>query len=209
MKFVGSPTQISIGKELTPSLEQTGEGLDVRGENVRKIVIVEGPDNSGKSTLIELLVKTYRAIKGQDPHVEHSPSKLVVEGKHREWLQWIEDTLNRESDSIYDRHSIISEAVYGPILRDTDLLSTTRYLDRLKRLGPLIIYCKPPLERILETTKPEMEGVQERLKDLALSYDMHMTNLRLDGIQICVYDWTDRMSAQKALITFRNFFAVR
>jgi len=149
------------------------------------MIIIEGMDNSGKSTL----AATLSASTGTP--IEHSPSHLVRDGKFDEWLFWIEWSMLREREHyIFDRHPITSEPVYGPVLRKVDLLSTTHYLVELQRLEPLIIFCRPPTENIFNFQKEEAEGVIEHKVELLHAYDDFMSKLMQARFHVHKYDYT-------------------
>ena len=149
------------------------------------MIIVEGVDNSGKTTLIHQIQSAVNLPS------EHSPSKLIIDGHIEEWLLWIEWTLVSEAASyIFDRHPIISEPIYGPVLRNINLLSTTDYLERLLKTQPMIIFCDPPKHVILERPKEEMENVQENIPTLIIRYRRFMTLLDKQGFFVLRYDYT-------------------
>lgn len=160
------------------------------------MIIVEGMDNSGKTTLIEN-IKDGLETQGVQGHFEHSPSHLIATGRIQDWLTWIEISLLPDNQKyVYDRYPVLSEIVYGPILRGSNLLSTTDHLERLKLLKPLIIYCRPDDDTIFDFRKPEMKGVKENRDQLLAGYDRMTRSLYTHGFDIHMYNFKDPKSKQ-------------
>jgi len=66
---------------------------------------------------------------------------------------WVDNNLEEGfQHTIFDRHRLISETIYGPVLRKqqqpgfTDIGWLGPRLERFYSLEPIIIYCLPPLE---------------------------------------------------------------
>lgn len=149
------------------------------------MIIIEGMDNSGKSTLAEFIGSRTRVP------VEHSPSELVRSGRYEEWLYWIEwSLLGERGHYVFDRHPILSEPVYGPVCRGRNLLETTSYLIELKERDPFILYCRPPDEKIFNFEKEEADGVIEHAVELLNAYDDFFHKIIQSGFDVYVYDYT-------------------
>ena len=100
------------------------------------IIIIEGPDGSGKTTLAEQLSRQtgYRMIHRSQPKSEEE-KKLMM----GEYLQLIKNNKN----VIFDR-CWYSEMAYGPVMRDASVIRYPEMyeLERmLAKNGALIIYC--------------------------------------------------------------------
>jgi hypothetical protein len=103
------------------------------------MIIVEGMDNTGKTTLIETLakhfnlptVKSYRPFTREDIYALHS------------WISAAPQTV------ITDRHPSISDLVYGPTIRG----STPSSLKVAKscRMNNYLIFCRPPTDNVFGT----------------------------------------------------------
>jgi hypothetical protein len=147
------------------------------------MIVVEGMDNSGKTTLGETLSERFNY-----PLV-HSP------GYCPEMLPWAKDSLLSKKLKIYDRHPCISERVYGAVLRGKDEFKSL-WGEQIKRLfidkKPLIIYCKPPNSVIVRDLSKQMEGVEENSLKLICAYNRVMHELRLQGLLVIVYDFTEQ-----------------
>lgn len=152
------------------------------------MIVVEGMDNTGKTTLVNKLAEEF------DLKVVKSPGP-VDQGLENS-LKWMQETLeNKDLQVIYDRYPLISERIYGPIIRKKDILAP--YWDKLVRKfllrEPLLIYCRPPIKDILNFGEREqMEGVIERAEELAELYDEYMKWFsKKMGTRFVVYNYRD------------------
>jgi GTPase SAR1 family protein len=105
------------------------------------MIIVEGPDGSGKSTLVNRL--------SFDLNLE----SYHMGGKPRSGLEVLKraakSTFLLTQPCVQDRSTLISECVYGWALRDTSPYLDWREVKALLRaLNPVIIYCRPPVEKL-------------------------------------------------------------
>lgn len=153
------------------------------------MIIVEGPDGAGKSTLINHLYTTFKL------DVIHTPGPMP---DLYLWLleQGLERTRNEKPPKIYDRF-FISETIYGPILRDqvgyppffTDFF--LRYV--LQPIHPLVILCLPTLAIVKDSVmnQPQMAGVIDNIDAIYNAYlDALPLWKRIFGDDFITYDWT-------------------
>ena len=131
------------------------------------MIIVEGPDNSGKTTLISQLAKDLNrvTIKGIRPQTFW---------EIKTWCQVIEKF---PWPVILDRFPLISEPVYGPIIRGVSLITREEALIELKLLNPIIIYCRPSLSIIKDFQLPQMAGVPNHIDKIVNAYDDWMVQI--------------------------------
>lgn len=154
-------------------------------------LVVEGPDGSGKSTLIEKLELVYgcQAFHGG------GPPKTVTELVHR-----IEDSPTKSF--ILDRWAAISEQVYGTLGTRKQLLPNSVLTDAIKVHNPLIIYCRPPFETLVENKKylnrkkahkdiEHCKDVDDNFVVIVHKYDKLMSDLRDQGRLVLTYDYTN------------------
>ena len=141
------------------------------------MLVFEGPDNSGKTTLAsyvshELGIPLYHFGK---------PPKNVKDLEQR-----IEFLLNNHDQYIFDRIPLVSEPVYS-VLRDHNMMNLlsgeAEYYTIFRELNPLLIYCRPPTEVILEghVGKPDEDlvhvfMVEENARLLIKRYDAVMSS---------------------------------
>lgn len=93
-------------------------------------IIVEGADNTGKSTLVRELAKH----TGMDVKYGEGPEKFDGEIIQRAWRYLKMD------NTIFDRHPIISQPIYGKFKPDATQIPP-EYARQLYRTEPLMIHC--------------------------------------------------------------------
>lgn len=153
------------------------------------MIVVEGPDGAGKSTLVRKLMTEFNLPM-------HERASEGVAGPVSDLFGWAHRDVVSMADqeiSVYDRHPLISEYVYGPICRSTlppgFTTSTAHALVRMMAMHALVVLCRPPSERLKASVAPErdMPGVTEHIERIASAYDA----LRIfwPG-QILSYDYT-------------------
>lgn len=133
--------------------------------------IFEGPDGAGKSfTALEVS----RAV-GLPIHHSGGPPK-----SRQEMFNRVERLLTKDN-IIFDRFPLISDHVYGPIIRNESLFS----LHMLQRIKLPVIYCRPSLKTILDVsleTKPhksqeQVDLVKSNILKIVSGYDTIMTKI--------------------------------
>lgn len=140
------------------------------------MIIIEGMDNTGKTSLQDRLCSEYGLAGVHSPGPHESDTVL----------SWIIESFNKDRGVpiIYDRFPLFSEEVYGVVLRKGNVFNTTPLGLQLqekmeKEVRPLIIYCKPPAELVSSWGgREQMVGVVDNYKILLKSYDLLMETLR-------------------------------
>lgn len=152
------------------------------------MIIVEGLDNSGKSTLIQQLSEQFKLPTAH----AHRSSALELKSIS-EWHCWAAAC---PKPIILDRHPAISDLVYGPIIRSSTV--TTIELAEHYRKDHYLIFCCPTLETIRATyeDRDQMKGTHQNLNDLYHEYLDVMMTLEPDF----VYDFVNPRS-YAALVT--------
>jgi hypothetical protein len=116
------------------------------------MIIVEGPDGGGKTSLIgmlaerlsfEVMPRACTSDNGVDP------------GTLAEWVDR-DLSLPVHHRGFYDRHPLVSEPIYGPIIRGhmadgfSDVQWLSRSLATLRARDPFFIFCLPPVQNVLD-----------------------------------------------------------
>lgn len=150
------------------------------------LVIIEGPDGAGKTTLIDKLIQSKRyfvLIRNSGP-----PREVVDIYR---FLNLI-DNIPPAQPVILDRHPCISDRIYGPLLRSMDLLRDKPSNWMLSR-AELIVYCRPPTETILEnvarTKGTQLGGVLENASKIIAEYDRLFLELSIHRVPIVNYNY--------------------
>jgi len=155
------------------------------------IIIIEGPDNSGKSTLVNRLV--------EDLSIPNQHSEGPWETR-RELIESLEEIdIKNSSDDFFlqDRYGLISELIYQPILRpDHKIIDITDqpeggYYNRLFKMEFLVI-CMPPKERLLEEASlvSQPKDIIAYMDSIINSYRNFIFMLKSHDLRLFVYDWT-------------------
>lgn len=181
------------------------------------MIIVEGPDGAGKTTFIRHLSGL---LVGQGYVPELAPRFATSEGGPIGSLgdavmeDWVKSV--RYSDTpadlvrIYDRHPMVSEYVYGPVLRggvDDSVVRLPSGLQEAIHEHAYVIAIMPPLEVCKErlAAEPQLEGVVDNYEDIYAEY----ANSFLDGNSpfknFSTYDGVSARSLHGVLMNLLNY----
>lgn len=157
------------------------------------LIIVEGPDGSGKTTLLNFISKK----TGIEIVHGGGPPKTTGEIYNRVI------SLFDNPVGLYDRTTIISEQVYGPVIRRARLIEVEQWDQWMKRLGDagaIIIYCRPPELTLREFAKKleakphkspgHVRKVKESIDEIIKFYDRVIRRAQGLGIQVIRFDRT-------------------
>lgn len=172
------------------------------------MIVVEGMDNSGKTTLVSRLRFAIgaRVVKSCGP-----------KDKDEDLFDWTRKQLERPNTRplyIYDRFSVISDPVYSPVIRGKNPFFDHRegelLIEEFIKQEPLIIYCNPGLERITNFGEREqMEGVISNVENLLKEYDEVIRYLRVKGSHIKKYDYASWGDTREVGITVVEYIRSR
>jgi len=164
-----------------------------------RLIIFEGCDGSGKSTLIEKLT----SVVPNNYLVNHNG---VYESREIAFATY-NAQLNTHSDSqlLLDR-SYISELIYGSIIRGEDnskiKKEVSKLEDRIKLyFKPLIVFCNPPLETVLNVWEGRtVEEYVKRKEKITQIYNEYQLIDKYTSLPIVEFDYTNVESSYLALI---------
>lgn len=159
------------------------------------MIVLEGPDNAGKSTLGKQLSERFGG------EVYHSSDPKMSYEQLRDKMRAIIGDPRR--DAIYDRVPLISEGIYGSVLRGVNRFNNHEGAGLWQLFAaakPLIIYCRPTDETIsvgLEfkpgETEDHIAAVRQKHLVIAHAYDQLMESLAYQtggDFNVYVYNWT-------------------
>lgn len=119
------------------------------------MIIIEGPDGSGKSTLVDKLSRHLKLPVA--PRVVGSDTKPLLNLR-----QWTEENISKGFQPvIFDRHRLISEPIYGPAIKRRqnaefyDLGWLSDMMWRFYQAQPVIIYCLPDIQLVYDNVHRE------------------------------------------------------
>lgn len=146
------------------------------------MIVLEGADNSGKSTLAAKFsgIPVYTA--GPAPKNDEEEDKCLIEQMNRV-----------PKTCVQDRLTCISQQVYANRLFDTKLASYV--LDMIKMPTMIVVYCRPP-DRVLmdfSTHNVKSYDTEDHLRKIL--DNQHTFIDRYDSLMSTIphmhYDWTD------------------
>lgn len=145
------------------------------------MIILEGPDNAGKTTLAKKLA-SFLHMK-----VLHSGGPCIQSEMTSRMTSILESR-----NTIWDRVPCISEPVYGPIIRNADIFMGTTWLDQLLVRDPFIIYCRTPTYIMIRGHEFKPHEDEEHIREVKLNALklIHAYDQMMGGIEHMRYDWT-------------------
>lgn len=157
-------------------------------------LVLEGPDGGGKTILAEALLAEFPQL------VRAERAATSLKGPIKNLAAWVRDQYIVMDNSIvprlYDRHPVISEPIYGPIIRGyaepgfthSPWLSSARIAMFTRTY---VIWCIPPLEQVKKAVSEDrdMPGVASNIEALHQRYLHEMKQWEGPGIR---YDFTHR-----------------
>lgn len=155
------------------------------------IIILEGPDGAGKTTLANYLRDKFGYM------IVHRSKPETLEDKLRMYEQY-RNSILKGDNLIWDR-CWYSEMVYGPVMRDQsyiDLNQMYEYEELLRVRGAVLIHCTDEIEllwkRMQERGEPYIKDI-EVLDRLRVNYEflMHKVPHRIPVLR---YELSKNMS---------------
>lgn len=158
----------------------------------RTIIILEGPDGGGKSTLAQTHAKAIGA-----KYVHCGPLTGVRDGLARTYVEAMLPALLGYQSVVMDR-CWTSEPIYGAVYRDgRDRLTTyrTRMLERVAmRCGATMVLCLPPLASCRDAFRKrkglEYLESEHQLEKVHRAYDKRFRKGQLTGLFVEHFDYT-------------------
>jgi len=177
------------------------------------MIILEGPDGAGKSTLAIELQKRFNS------NIVHSPGQTTLS----ELNQRMEVLYNSNKNDIFDRCPVISEFVYTKAELNDDM-KIDSYLENtfneLIGTDHLIIYCRPsdPSDHyIIKTleenarslnTQHSLETLETKADRLIREYDELIMRLMCQGACVWNYD-IDRSTVDQMADLIEKYYVNR
>lgn len=151
------------------------------------LIILEGADGSGKTSLANKIRKEveeymlFLRSNGAPHHV----------GQLADVIGWVSEIPYR-IPVIQDRNPVISEYIYGPIIRGKCMHGLT--FDQMARMfrKSMIIYCRPSYSALAAGMRQEvqMEGVALNHKEIVRAYDQLIGQFRETDMSVIPFDFT-------------------
>lgn len=135
------------------------------------MILLEGPDGGGKTTLLKAMVNRW--------DLDVMPRFASTHGPKDDLMRLVyEDQISRgiKKCGIYDRHPLISEYIYAPItgrgIQPAFLWPSARTMRHQLAHDVLLILCMPPLDVVEANVRSseQMEGVADNIKAIYEQY---------------------------------------
>lgn len=162
------------------------------------MIILEGPDGAGKTTLLQDLLDTFPSIE------EHERASTSMGGPVKDIFEWAVadvETWTVQPLSFYDRHPLISEPIYGTILRggyDRRFDGHEGHPIKQKLVHrALTVMCLPPISNVVNNVKHEqqMDGVDGHITELYMAYNNRLlTHGEMMPHTVFHYDYTQSLT---------------
>lgn len=149
-------------------------------------IVVEGVDNSGKTTIALKLVKRLKGIYLKTEFIPPERESLA------QYATIIEAaTYYGNGIVISDRHAAVSDPIYGPIVRGWTKLEWDEVLVQIANVEAFV-YCRPSDDVIMRTisTREQMAGVVKNTHALIQAYDAFFGELESRTARVWRYDYT-------------------
>jgi hypothetical protein len=152
-------------------------------------IILEGPDNSGKTTLADVIRVGHKYFHpGGPPNGPQAEMRCLLDQR---------ELVRRDESLVMDRCTAISQMVYAPhALFD---LGRKTELSKFQALGVIVVYCRPTIDRLMAfenfTWRPEESDEHKQL----IIRRQHEFIARYDQIMLDIphvhYDFTTGIHA--------------
>lgn len=170
------------------------------------LVILEGPDGSGKTSLASRLLK---GTGHSTLLIRRSGPPTPIETLEFQ-AQWIAKQSMSGLNIIADRHPIISEAIYRPVVRQEGNApwSLDEVVREIDGADLLLIYCRPSFARMNEARKVEeqMAGVADHFVKLVQMYDRWIDAFRANSVDIYIHDFERDPSSYEAIKVVKSYW---
>lgn len=173
------------------------------------MLVFEGPDGAGKTTLMNQFQEAFDLPIA--PRVVSKDAEAMVDLR-----EWVDQQLDQGfSMTMFDRHRLISEPIYGPILRDepeagfNEMKWLAPRMKRFYELKPLIIYCLPPLEVVMKNIESDDDNkvVRQKIKSI---YSAYVAKASMDysfaPTTIKVWDYTGSINIKDKPVWFNQVY---
>lgn len=164
------------------------------------MIIVEGPDGAGKTTLVNRLMEhpNLDLVKGERACTSD-------DGAIPDLADWVDSTLkiDNQRNVLYDRFPLYSDFAYGPLIRGIasprfdDFAWVHSRMNMLKsRHNPMIIFCLPPKLIVLDNVMDSHEGTTWHLKGVLAKiegiYDIYVHMAAMSPFYSSTWVWDYR-----------------
>lgn len=159
------------------------------------MIVVEGMDNTGKSTLARRLAQEFGLFIQESEGPPRATPEMTAAYEINERIR----RYKQMDDTLFVRHPCISNNIYSSVREEGDPVFPD-YRERFYTERHILIYCDPNLGRRLDDHVVKLHDTEKHLRDIASNYDKLLGLYRLWAVGHAhfVYrigDDTDRLVA--------------
>lgn len=174
------------------------------------MIIVEGPDGAGKTTLVDEICQTFSLERGERGTSDRSKLyEVVVPDTYRAITDAVKAS---EPARVWDR-IYYSELVYYPITTGKSQFSSgqRRLIERLiADLEIPVILCIPPLQECMDNVANDTDPAHKKFNDaLPQVYEGYHDIMAFMPEHTLVYDYTQEPSPQRILDAIEEYLNMR
>jgi len=161
------------------------------------MIIVEGPDNGGKSTLIKQLIEL-------DPGLRILKRKRFDRHKDQTiGTSYLQELIPEDGDRVAHGYAIAdrffaSECIYGSLFRNGCRMTAAEHRavrNMLMAYGTVLVFCRPPDDTITETWKERKQLYDRDPLVVAQEYDARLYSIFDGAAEVGFdYDWTNELA---------------
>lgn len=176
------------------------------------MIVVEGPDGAGKTSLIDEMKDRFKH-RLRSPVLGYSRQELSKRDIVGRSYRALRIEMDCDAESLIHDRLFFSELVYSKALdRECQFSHIQRdfVLGMLSLMQVPIIICMPPYNAVYDNTRDEPEKVKRALPEIYDKYKGTLDHLRDEGIYNVVhYDYTDVATKEVAIKAISDHFDKR
>jgi hypothetical protein len=157
------------------------------------MIIVDGPDGAGKTTLCEMLLKHKIVDKVL-------PSPRIVSGPNPEKFKHETDRYIRVyggNQRVAVDRLLFSEMAYGPVFRSAPVFTRNEYLTKLLEIllsGSIVVFCLPDE---LNFKKDESSWLLDKMPQVLHNYKAIVEDSAFANPKTYIYKWNELRAFDK------------
>lgn len=175
------------------------------------MIIVEGPDGAGKSTLVAAITKAYKLKVGK--RATKNRDFLYKTTRQDTYTALAGAAKHNLPPVVWDRLYFSEFAYYRVVGRPCEFSPHDQIIvERMIPAVALVIWCLPPFSMVKDNVAKshQMKGVKKNLYDIYTSYELMFSRAVMSGVGNHVkYDYTRENSVREVQKTVGDYIELR